>query len=227
MGVGILNGPDPEEVYPISFNKNLVFLKNVVHKKNVEIGDYTYYESQHGENFEDNIMYHLDMFHDKLIIGKFCSLAEGCRFIMNGSVHSTEDVSSYPFHLFGNGWQYALNENSKYRIKGDTVIGNDVWIGYHATIMPGIHIGDGAVIGAHAVVTKDVPPYTIVGGNPAKEIRKRFDDKTIEKLLEMQWWNWNIEKISKYIKLINSTNVEKLIQIWEDSEKSNEGKNKL
>ncbi len=134
-------------------------------------------------------------------------IASGVSFIMNGANHLTEAVSAYPFAIFGNGWQGAMNGKS-YPTKGDTIVGNDVWIGHKATIMAGVTIGDGAIIAAHSLVTKEVAPYSIVGGNPAKEIRKRFTEDQIKKLLEIQWWNWNIEKITKNVHNLTSNNFE-------------------
>lgn len=189
--------PDSNTVFPLANYKKLCFLKNIIKKTNVIIGDYTYYDDfEDVSNFEKNIKYHFDFIGDKLIIGKFCMIASDVTFIMNGGNHLTEATTAYPFAIFGGAWENAMDGKS-YPTKEDTVIGNDVWIGYGATIMPGITIGDGAIIASKSVVTKDIEPYTIVGGNPAKLIKNRFSEETITKLLELQWWNWEIEKITK------------------------------
>lgn len=191
--------PDPNTVYPLANYKNLCFLKNFINNPNIVVGDYTYYDDfEDVGNFEKNIKYHFDFVGDKLIIGKFCMIASDATFIMNGGNHLTEATSAYPFAIFGGAWQDAMKDKS-YPTKGDTVIGNDVWIGHGATLMPGVKIGDGAIIATKAVVTKDVEPYTIVGGNPAKCIKKRFSEDIISKLLELQWWDWDIEKITQNV----------------------------
>lgn len=196
--------PNSNTVFPLANYKKLCFLKNIIKKPNVIIGDYTYYDDfEDVSNFEKNIKYHFDFIGDKLIIGKFCMIASDVTFIMNGGNHLTEATSAYPFAIFGGAWENAMDEKS-YPTKEDTVIGNDVWIGYGATIMPGITIGDGAIIASKSVVTKDIEPYTIVGGNPAKLIKNRFSEETITKLLESQWWNWEIEKITKNLDFLTS-----------------------
>ncbi|MCL4161761.1 UNVERIFIED_CONTAM: hypothetical protein GTU68_026348, partial [Idotea baltica] len=174
-------------------------LKNIVKNPNIEVGDYTYYDDfDDVANFEKNVKYHFDFVGDKLIIGKFCMIASDVIFIMNGANHLSRSVSSYPFAIFGKDWQHAMNGKS-YPSKGDTIIGNDVWVGYQATIMPGITIGDGAIIASHSVVTKNVAPYTVVGGNPATLIRKRFSEVEIKRLLTLKWWDWPIEKITAQV----------------------------
>ena len=204
-------GPNKDQIFPLQGYNRLCFLKNIIKNPNIIVGDYTYYDDfENVENFEKNVKYHFDFIGDKLIIGKFCMIASDVKFIMNGANHLSESISSYPFAIFGNGWENAM-EGKSYPHKGDLIIGNDVWIGYNATIMSGVTIGDGAIIATNATVTKDVTPYTIVGGNPAKEIRKRFDEDTIKKLLDMQWWNWDIARITKNVQLLTGAylNVEK------------------
>jgi virginiamycin A acetyltransferase len=192
----------PSAIFPLPGYDRLCFLKNVVKHPQITIGDYTYYDDfENIENFEKNIRYLFDFSEDHLTIGKFCMFASGVEFIMNGANHLSQAVSAYPFAIFGGDWSNAM-EGKSYPTKGDTVIGSDVWIGYRASILPGVKIGDGAIIGSFAVVTKDVPPYTIVGGNPAQPIRKRFDDETIASLLKLAWWNWPIERITKYVHLL-------------------------
>lgn len=189
-------GPDKNQKFPLKNYDRLCFLKNVVQHPNIEVGDYTYYDDfEDVANFEKNVKYLFDFSEDRLIIGKFCMIASDVKFIMNGGNHLSEAFSSYPFAIFGEGWEKAM-EGKSYPQKGDLVIGNDVWIGYNATLMAGITIGDGAIIAANATVSKDVPPYTIVGGNPARPIRQRFSDERIQALQALKWWDWAPEKIS-------------------------------
>lgn len=205
-------GPNPFTIFPMVGYERLCFLKNIITNPNIEVGDYTYYDDFDSvNNFEKNVKYHFDFVGDKLIIGKFCMIASGVEFIMNGANHLTAAISSYPFAVFGNGWQHAMDGKS-YPSKGDTVIGNDVWIGYGATIMPGVNIGDGAIIASKSVVTKDVAPYSVVGGNPAILIRKRFDEETIQQLLRLKWWDWDILKISNHVHLLTGNVVASLSQ---------------
>lgn len=188
--------PDKNQTFPLPHYDRLCFLKNIIKNPNILVGDYTYYDDfEDVHNFEKNVKYHFDFVGDKLIIGKFCQIASGVTFIMNGANHLQDSVSTFPFAIFGEDWKDAM-EGKSYPTKGNTEIGNDVWIGFDATIMPGVKIGDGAIIGSKSVVTKDVEPYSIVGGNPAKLIRKRFSEQRIEELLEMQWWDWPVDKIT-------------------------------
>jgi virginiamycin A acetyltransferase len=190
----------------------ICFIQNTVSNPNILIGDYTYYDDpEDSENFERNVLYHFSFIGDRLIIGKFCALARGVKFIMNGANHKMDGFSTYPFQIFGNGWEIIDPEPDKLPYKGDTVIGNDVWIGYEATIMPGVKVGDGAIIAAKSVVVNDVLPYTIVGGNPAKCIRQRFEDSVIQTLLATAWWHWDIEKITRNLDRIVAADIEALI----------------
>lgn len=194
-------GPSPATRCPIPGISRTVFLNTIVTNPNIIVGDYTYYDDfENPENFERNVLYHFDFIGDRLIIGKFCSIASDVKFIMNGGNHRTDWFTNYPFPIFGQGWEVAMPDDWPH--KGDTVIGNDVWIGYGATLMPGVQVGDGAIIAAQAVVTKSVPPYAVVGGNPAQIIRHRFDEATIEALLELQWWHWEIERITRHLRAI-------------------------
>ena len=202
-------------IYPRPHDKQIVYLKNVIKNPNIIVGDYTIYNDfvNDPQDFEkNNVLYQYPINGDKLIIGKFCSIACGAKFLFTSGNHSLKSLSNYTFPVFFDEWDLdSKNITSAWDNKGDTVIGNDVWIGYDAIIMPGVKIGDGAIIGTRAVVTKDIPPYTIVGGVPAKPIRKRFDDKTIEKLLSIKWWNWDKEKIKQNIQSIQSGNINDLI----------------
>lgn len=204
-------GADPKEKHPMKGFPQICFIQNTVSNPNVIIGDYTYYDDpEDSEDFERNILYHFPFIGDRLIIGKFCALARGIKFIMNGANHKLEGFSTYPFQIFGNGWEKVAPQAGELPYKGDTVIGNDVWIGYEAVMMPGVQVGDGAIIAAKSVVVSDVAPYTIVGGNPAKCIRQRFDDDTIQSLLKIAWWNWDIEKITRNLENIVAADIEAL-----------------
>ena len=174
------------------------------------MGDYTYYDDfEDVANFEKNVKYHFDFIGDKLIIGKFCMIASNPTFIMNGANHLTDAISTYPFAIFGNGWEEAM-KGKTYPQKGDIRIGNDVWIGYNVTIMAGVTIGDGAIIATNSTVTRDVAPYSIVGGNPAIEIKKRFSEEKIRQLLELQWWNWSLDKITANLPYLTGNDVDLL-----------------
>jgi virginiamycin A acetyltransferase len=202
---------NPNMRFPIPNIERVCFLKNIITNPNIIVGDYTYYDDPNGvENFNKNVLYHFDFIGDKLIIGKFCQIATDVLFIMNGGNHSLNGLSTFPFKIFGNEWASVPLESES---KGDTVIGNDVWIGYNAVIMPGVKIADGAIIGAKSVVTSDVPPYAIVAGNPARLIRKRFDDDVIEFLLRLKWWDWPLEKITKHAIDIASGNMTNLTDL--------------
>ena len=199
------------KIYPRPHDKQIVYLKDVVTGTNIEVGDYTIYNDfvNDPRDFEkNNVLYHYPVNGDRLVIGKFCSIACGARFMFTSGNHSMRSLSNYTFPIFFDEWELdAKNIRDAWDNKGDIVIGNDVWIGYEAVIMSGVRIGDGAVIGTRAVVTKDVPPYTIVGGVPAKSIRRRFDDVTIEKLEALRWWDWDYEKIKRSIPAIQSGNM--------------------
>lgn len=202
--------PDKDTPFPLANYDRLCFLKNMVSNPNIIVGDYTYYDDfEDVKNFERNVRYHFDFVGDKLIIGKFCMIASGVTFIMNGANHLTDAISTYPFAIFGGDWARAM-DGKTYPTKGDTIIGNDVWIGYNATIMPGVQVGDGAIIASNSTVVRDVAPYTIVGGNPAKLIRQRFTEEEIARLLELQWWNWDVEQISAQVGQLTGNNLSAL-----------------
>ena len=206
-----MNGPDPSNPHPMDGFPQVCFIKNTVSNPNIEIGDYTYYDDPiDSENFERNVLYHFPFIGDKLIIGKFCALARGVKFIMNGANHKLAGISTYPFQIFGNGWERVMPQDGELPYKGDTVIGHDVWIGYEALIMPGVNIGNGAIVSSRSVVVADVPPYTIVGGNPAQVLKPRFDTKTIKRLQSIAWWDWPIDRISAHLEKIVNADIDAL-----------------
>ncbi len=205
---------DSMKRYPRTKDTYTIYLKNVITNPNIEIGDYTMYHDFLNDptTFEkNNVLYHYPINHDKLIIGKFCSIACGAKFLFNSANHAKTSLSTYPFPLFFEEWELDKNNvTESWDNKGNIIIGNDVWIGFEAVILAGVTIGNGAIIGTRAVVTKDVPPYTIVGGVPAKPIRKRFDNATISELLKIKWWDWSEEKIAQNIQAIKTGNIDLL-----------------
>nr|WP_083300992.1 Vat family streptogramin A O-acetyltransferase [Jeongeupia sp. USM3] len=207
-----MNGPSPSNPHPMAGFPQVCFIKNTVTNPNIVVGDYTYYDDpEDAANFERNVLYHFDFIGDRLIIGKFCAIARGTRFIMNGANHKLSGISTYPFQIFGNGWEKVMPQPGELPYKGDTVIGNDVWIGYDALIMPGVNIGDGAIISSRSVVVADVAPYSVVGGNPAKPIRARFPADVAARLVELAWWDWPIEHITAHLDKIVGGDVDALI----------------
>lgn len=190
-----------KKIYPREGETQTVYLNAVVADPSIEVGDYTIYNDfvNDPSQFErNNVLYHYPVNHERLRIGKFCSIACGAKFLFNCANHSLRSLSTYTFPLFYDEWELdKADVASAWDNKGDIVIGNDVWIGFEAVIMAGVHIGNGAIIGARAVVTKDVAPYTIVGGVPARAIRKRFDDATISRLESLRWWDWSKERIRR------------------------------
>lgn len=208
-----MHGPDPTTLHPLPGFPQVCFIKNCVSNPHILIGDYTYYDDPEGaENFERNVLYHYPFIGDKLIIGKFCALARGVKFIMNGANHKISGLSTFPFFIFGNGWESAAPEPGELPYKGDTRVGNDVWIGYDCLIMPGVTIGNGAIISSRSVVVADVPAYSIVGGNPAKVIRQRFSDEVIAGLEKIAWWDWSSEKITQNLAAIGGGDITRLRQ---------------
>ena len=203
-----------DKIYPRTGDRETVYLKNVIDNPNIQIGDYTIYNDfvhDPREFRKNNVLYHYPINKDRLIIGKFCSIACSAKFLFNSGNHKMASLSTYTFPLFFEEWDLEKeNVAQAWDQKGDIIIGNDVWIGYEAVILPGVTIGDGAVIGCRAVVTKDVPPYTIVGGVPAKPIRKRFDEETIKELQKIKWWDWPEEKITEKIQAIQAGDLEGL-----------------
>ena len=205
-----------KQIYPRTGDKETIYLKHVITNPNITVGDFTMYNDFVNDPtlFEkNNVLYHYPINDDKLQIGKFCSIACGAKFLFNSANHTLSSLSTYPFPLFFEEWGLEKKDvTNAWDNKGDIVIGNDVWIGYEAVVLAGVTIGDGAIIGTRAVVTKNVPPYTIVGGVPAKPIKKRSSEETISALLEIQWWNWSKERIARNIGAIQCGNIEQLKQ---------------
>lgn len=203
-----------EKIYPRTDDMQTVYLNAVIKDSSIEVGDYTIYNDFMSDPrmFEqNNVLYHYPINHERLVIGKFCSIACGAKFLFNCANHTLKSLSTYTFPLFYEDWSLDKSDvASAWDNKGDIIIGNDVWIGYEAVIMAGVHIGDGAIVGTRAVVTKDVPPYTIVGGVPARPIRKRFDEDTIRKLETLQWWDWSAEEIRQRLPYIMNGKIDGL-----------------
>lgn len=203
--------PNANRMYPRNGDTNSIYLKNAITDPAIEVGDFTVYNDfvNDPRDFEkNNILYHYPINHDRLIIGKCGSIACGARFIMNGANHAMSSLSTFVFPLFADDWSTQLQMQDSWENKGDTVIGSDVWIGYEAVILPGVQIRHGAIVTSRALVSKDIEPFTIVGGIAAKPIKKRFDEKTIDKLLEISWWDWPAEKVQKHLEDITSGNID-------------------
>lgn len=196
--------PNPDRVFPIANNEALINVKPTVKSPNIIVGDFTYFSDK---DFESRVTHFYDFIGDKLIIGKFCQIAAGVEFVMNGANHRMNTVTTFPFNIFED-WETKAPPLSEFPLKGDTVVGNDVWIGQNATVMPGVHIGDGAIIGAESTVAGDVEPYTIVAGNPARLVRRRFDEELTALLLEFKWWNKSAAEIKELIPLLTSSDLE-------------------
>ncbi|MBO4555829.1 MAG: CatB-related O-acetyltransferase [Elusimicrobiales bacterium] len=196
--------PDPDVLHPIPGYDKEIYVKPSIKNPNIIVGDFTYIADS---DFESHVSHHYDFIGDKLIIGKFCQIAAGTEFVMNGANHQMNAVSTYPFYTL-QGWDMKQPAAKDMPFKGDTVIGNDVWIGQNATIMPGVHIGDGAIIGLNSTVCKDIPPYAVAAGSPAKIIRMRFDDELISLMLRLKWWDKPIEEINALIPLLTNSDLE-------------------
>ena len=209
-----MQGPNPKAIHPNENIPSVCFIRNTITRPNIIVGEYTYYDDPaDSENFQEHVTHHYEFIGDKLIIGKFCAIGKGIEFVMNGANHRMNSVTTYPFNIMGGGWEKCTPAIEDLPIKGDTVVGNDVWIGQNVTVMPGIHIGDGAVIAADSVVTGDIPAYHIAGGNPCRVIRKRFDDALIVHLLKLRWWDWDAEKISDNLEALCSGDPGKIMEI--------------
>lgn len=210
------NGPDPRHPHPMPGHPRVCFLKPVIDRPNIEVGDYTYYDDpDEPERFgERNILYHFDFIGDRLVIGRFCAIGTGALFVMNGANHALDGLTTYPFQIFRGGWEKGFTpEDLRAGYRGDTIVGNDVWIGREAMVLPGTRIGDGAIIGARAVVCGEVLPYSVVVGNPGRVVRRRFDPATIERLLTVRWWNWPAEKISRHVELLRRGDIDALERV--------------
>lgn len=203
-------GPDKRKIHPNTDVPSVCFIKNIIQNPNIVVGDYTYYDDYetNGEDFEKHVTHFYPFVGDKLIIGKFCAIAKGIKFIMNGANHRMNGITTYPFNIMGNGWEKSAPKLENLPLKGDIVIGNDVWIGENVTILPGVHIGDGVIIGANSVVAKDIEPYSVAVGNPCRVVRKRFDEEIIKKLYALKWWDWDEEKIFKNLDALTSGSLE-------------------
>jgi virginiamycin A acetyltransferase len=207
--------PDPDTLYPLPGQTRCGFLKNFITRPTIVVGDFTYYDDPDGpERFEEDcVLYHFDFIGDRLIIGKFCAIAAGATFIMNGANHPLDGFSTFPFGIFAGDWAAGYDMEKLGRaFRGDIVVGNDVWIGMEATIMPGVTIGDGAVVATKSVVSRDVPPYAIVAGNPARVVKMRFDEGTVARLLDIAWWDWPVDKITRNLDAIGGLDLAKLEQ---------------
>jgi virginiamycin A acetyltransferase len=200
-----MNAPNPNNPHPVP-GFDVVYVKPVVTSPNIIVGDFTYYS---GLDFESRVTHHYEFYGDRLIIGKFCQIAAGVEFVMNGANHMMDGVSTFPFYILEH-WTQEIPPLSKLTNKGDTVIGNDVWIGQNAVILPGVHIGDGAIIGLSSVVGSDIPPYTIAAGNPARAMRRRFDDEMIALLEKFKWWDRPIDEIQTLIPLLSDSDIERV-----------------
>lgn len=205
--------PAPTKLYPRTGDRQTIYLKNAIQTPRIEVGDFTIYNDFVNDpcDFQrNNVLYHYPVNGDRLAIGKFCSIACGARFLMNSANHAMGSLSTYVFPIFYEEWDHGMVVTEAWDNRGDILIGNDVWIGYEAVILSGVTIGDGAIVAARSVVTKDVPPYTIVGGVPAKPIRRRFDQETIDALLELRWWDWPAEKLAGCLRAIQDGDLEAL-----------------
>ncbi len=205
--------PSARQLFPLPGFDRVCFINNTLTNPNIIVGDYSYYDDPvDAKNFERQVLYHYPFIGDQLIIGKFCAIATGVTFIMNGANHKMSGFSTYPFQIFGQAWQKVMPQLDELPNKGNTKIGHDVWIGYHSVIMPGVNIGNGAIIAANSVVTGDVPAYHVYGGNPAQCIKARFDAETINQLQALAWWNWPIEQITEALPLIVAADLTVLSQ---------------
>lgn len=208
---GIHDGaPDPNTAHPLPHAQRVVFLKNHITRANIHVGDYSYYDSpEHPERFQDdNVLYHNESQGDCLRIGKYCAIAHGVKFIMNGANHRMDGITTFPFPIFGEGWKHHMDLLSDLPSRGDTVIGNDVWLGMESLIMPGVRIADGAIIAARSVVTHDVAPYCVVAGHPARVVRKRFTADVVLRLCKIAWWDWPPEIVSQHIPALMSGRID-------------------
>lgn len=214
------NGPKPEVKHPIPMHPRVGFLKPLVTAPNIEIGEYTYYDDPEGpDSFQTKcVLHHYEFIGDRLVIGRFCAIAEGARFIMNGANHAMSGFSTYPFNIFGHGWEDGFDPATwTQELRGDTVVGHDVWIGMEAVVMPGVRIGHGSIVAARSIVTRDVPDYAVVAGNPAEVVKTRFDRDTVRRLLAVAWWDWPAERITRHLDAIRGADIARLERAARDS----------
>ncbi|KRD74905.1 Vat family streptogramin A O-acetyltransferase [Lysobacter sp. Root983] len=206
-----MHGPDPNDPHPMRGFPQICYIRNTVDNPQIQVGEYSYYDDpEDSEGFARNVLYLFPFIGDRLIIGRYCAIARGATFVMNGANHRMSGFSTYPFNIFGNGWERSTPLPEELPYKGDTVVGNDVWIGYQAMLMPGVRVGDGAIIAARSVVSADVPPYAIVGGNPARVLRMRYEPAQIERLLRIAWWDWDADQVSRNLELIVGADLDAL-----------------
>ena len=216
-----MTGPDPDQPRPLRDHPRVGFLRPIVSAPNVEVGAFTYYDDPDGpEHFlERCVHYHFAFVGDRLVIGRYCAIATGVRFLMNGATHAMAGLSTYPFEIFGTAWgDPATLPPVHYPPPRGTVVGNDVWIGTRATILPGVTVGDGAIVGAEAVVASDVPPYAVAVGNPARTVRLRFPPDVVDRLLAVAWWNWPPERVARAIPALRTGDVEALERLSRGAE---------
>lgn len=207
-------GPDPNAIHPNPAIPSVCYIKNTLTRPNILVGDFSYYDDPvDSEHFEQHVTHHYDFIGDKLIIGKFCAIAKGVEFIMNGANHRMNSATTYPFNIMGGGWEKSAPSLENLPLKGDTVVGSDVWIGQNVTVLPGVHIGDGAIISANSVVSRDIPPYCVAAGNPCAVKRLRFTQETIDLLLRLRWWDWSPEKIFDHLEVLTSPDLSKLREL--------------
>jgi virginiamycin A acetyltransferase len=210
-----MHGPNPDIKYPLPVHPRVGFLKPLVQAANIEIGDFTYYDDPAGpEHFvEKCVLYHYPFIGDRLVIGRYCAIAEGAKFVMNGANHAMSGFSTFPFNIFGDGWEEGFDPATwAQEVRGDTIVGNDVWIGMEALVMPGVTIGHGAIVATRAVVSRDVPPYAIVAGNPARVVNSRFDAETVDRLLAVAWWDWPVDKVTRNLDAVRGADISRLEQ---------------
>jgi virginiamycin A acetyltransferase len=206
-----MDGPRPDDPHPMNGFPQVCFIRNTVRSPQIEVGDYTYYDDPEGsEHFERNVLYLFPGTGDRLVIGRYCAIARGVRFIMNGANHLMSGFSTYPFPVLGHGWEAAAPPPQAWPNKGPTVVEHDVWFGYEALVMPGVRIGSGAIIGSRAVVASDVLPYAVVAGNPARVVKQRFPDEVVAALLDIAWWHWPAIKVTRHLRAIMGADLDAL-----------------
>lgn len=204
-------GPDPSNPHPMPGYPQICYIRNTVTNPQIQIGDYTYSDDpENSKDFERNVLYLFPFIGDRLIIGRYCAIARGVKFIMNGANHMLSGFSTYPFNIFHNDWARVTPLPEQLPYKGDTVIGNDVWLGYESLVLPGVSIGHGAIVAARSVVSADVPPYAIVGGNPARLVKTRYDEETVARLLRIAWWEWDVARVTRHLEKIVGADIDAL-----------------